>query len=190
MARITQAHRPFWQVKLSAQSSSVLQEAPAMVSTPSQGFRKRICSGPLTSTVSIPVASRARASSGGSRSGGRPRTTTATANLGHERVAQASDAVVELVEALSIPGGTVGAGNGFGTGECNVEDVVLVVAVVSIHAVSEARRSKRNRGLAHLGVRAVVAVLVAPDTVELGNWLANVSLLRLGREGQPRGGQL
>ena len=122
---------------------------------------------PLTSTMSVPITSRARAPSGGGWSRGRPRRTTATTNIGNEGVAQASDTVVELVEALRVPVGTVGAGNGVGTGECNVEDVVLVMTAVAVDAVSKARCSKGNRGLAHLGVRAVVAVLVAPDTVEL-----------------------
>jgi len=144
---VTQAHLPLLQVRTSEQSSSVLHVDPAQCPAQSQ----------------VGLEGGGGGLSGGCGLGGRG--TAATANRRNERVAQASDTVVELGEALGVPNGTVGAGDSLGPGESNVQDVVLVMPVVTVHAGSEARSSKGDGGLANHWVVSIVAVLVTPDSI-------------------------
>ena len=72
---------------------------------------------------------------------------------------------MELLEALRVPFGTGGAGNCLGTRECNVENVVVCVAVVPVHGIAKASRGQGYSSLANHRLR--VAVLVAPYAVEL-----------------------
>lgn len=90
-----------------------------------------------------------------------------TANTLDEAVANSSNAVLKLVEVLRVPLGTAGSGNSVLAGERNIEDVVLVVAVVAVHAGAVAGSGEGDGGLADHGQRAVVTVSIGPHTVEL-----------------------
>lgn len=91
----------------------------------------------------------------------------AAADSLNQLIPQAGDAVLKLVVVLGIPLGALGPGDGVLAREGNVQDVVVVVARVAVDAAAKARRGKGDGGFADHGLGAVVAVLVAPDAVDL-----------------------
>ncbi len=70
--------------------------------------------------------------------------TAAAANTGNERVSKTLDTIVEIGEALGVPFGAVGTGNGLGSRESEIEDVILVMAAISVDARTVTRGSQRD----------------------------------------------
>lgn len=118
-----------------------------------------------SSTVARPRAGRLAARGLG---GGRRRRSRAAsaANAGNEAVAESAERRLEVSERRGRPVGSLGAGNGTGAGEGNVEDVVGIVGRVAVDGVAIAGSAEGVRDLADQWW-AVIAVGIAPDTVEL-----------------------
>lgn len=107
--------------------------------------------------MSSPTASRRR----------RRPTTTRRPNIGNQPVAQRRDAAFKGSITAGSPVRAARAGDRGTARKGNVQHVVLVVAVVTRDAGAVARGRERDGRLAYHGVGAVVAVLVAPDAVDL-----------------------
>ena len=93
---------------------------------------------------------------------------SAATDAGYELVAEGGDAVLEVVVVLGVPLGARLARDGISTGEGDVEDVVLVVASVSSHSLAVASGGQGDRSFTNHSLRAVVAVGITPNTVDLG----------------------
>lgn len=112
----------------------------------------------LTCAVSLPGAVTARR---------RVATTTTAADTLDKAVTEAGDGGLELVVVAGVPLGTLSR-DGILAGESNEQDVVVVVAAVAIDTLAVASSGQRDGGFANHGLFVVVAVLVTPNTVDLG----------------------
>lgn len=109
--------------------------------------------------------------------GGRRRRSRAAgaANAGNEAVTESTERGLEVGEGGGRPVSSLGARNSTGAGEGDVEHVVGIVGCVAVDSVAIAGSAK---GIGDLTDQrgAVVAVGVAPDSVELVLMLVGISL--------------
>lgn len=98
-------------------------------------------------------------------------TATSGTDAGNKAVTEGADAVLEIVVVLGVPLSTFGTGDGAGAGEGDVENISLVVTVVTVHAVAKAGGSKRDGGLTNDGEVTVVTVGVTPNTIDLKGYI-------------------
>lgn len=100
--------------------------------------------------------------------GGRRRRSRAAgaADTGNEAVAESAERSLEVGEGGGGPFGSLGAGNSTGAGEGDVQHVVGIVGCVAVDGAAVAGSAESVRDLTDQWW-AVVAVGIAPDTVEL-----------------------
>jgi hypothetical protein len=97
------------------------------------------------------------------------------ADTGNEAVTESTERSLEVGEGGGGPFGSLGTGNGTGTGKGDVEDVVGIVGCVAVDGTAITGSAEGIRDLTDQWW-AVVAVGIAPDTVELSLVLAGVVL--------------
>lgn len=92
--------------------------------------------------------------------------TIRTADTGDKLVTKRAERRLERREAISAPFSTIGTGDGVAASEGNVQDVVGIVCLVSVHGITVAGSAERVRDLTDQR-RAIITVGVSPNTVEL-----------------------
>lgn len=121
-------------------------------------FREVACKIQLTFTVTGPGA-RGRIT----------RIASTTTNALNQAISKTSNAVGKLIVAASVPLGAVATRDSVTSREGNVHYVIAVVTRITIDTAAEAGGSKGDRGLANHGLWTIVAILVAPNAVNLGH---------------------
>lgn len=98
-------------------------------------------------------------------------TTTATANTSNKLGAQGFQGAFKVGEGIGAPLGTIGSGNSAIPGKGNVQYIVNIVGLVAIDGIAVAGPAEGIGDLSNQR-RAVVAVRVTPNTIELTSTLA------------------
>lgn len=117
--------------------------------------------------MSFPRAGAATASSAAAASAGATTTTGAVANTSYKAVTESADAVLKVGIVLGIPLSTTSARNGTRASESNVENIILIMAVVTVDAVTKAGSGESNGGLANHREVAIIAIGISPDAINL-----------------------
>lgn len=94
-------------------------------------------------------------------------TARAVADTSDKAVTQGADTVLEVGIVLGIPLSATSARNGTRASESDVENIILIMAVVTVDAIAKAGGSESNRSFAHYREVAIIAIGISPDTINL-----------------------
>lgn len=104
----------------------------------------------------------------------RPRTSSTSSYALDEFIAQSCNAILKLIVGLCVPLGALGSGHSILSGKGDVEDIILIVAAITIDALAVTGRGERDGCLPDDGIFAIITVCVAPDAVYLQDQLVDV----------------